>query len=473
MNENLAALVPETALCAAAVIGLLTGAWLPRRRQWTVAVLAAAACVTGLTATGITMATGREQTVFSHAFAVDAATDVGRLTVLGALLLIIAMSVETVRGHRRETEYWVLLLLTGAGTLALIGASDLLMLFAAYLLAGIPAYALAAFAKDAPGTEAALKYYLMGALLGTTMLAGTALLYAAGHATLYRALHATLPHAAYGLVGVGLIGVLAGLLFKAGAVPAHFWVPDVTDGAPTPVAAYVTTVPKIGGLIGGYRLLHEALPGSDVNWPVLLAVIAAVTMTLGNLAAFFQTSVKRLLAYSAIGQVGYLLMALAVTTRTDLAQKSLLFYIAAYAVTNLGVFAVVTELPHAPTLDDYRGLARRHPGLAAVLVVCLLGLVGTPPTGVFLGKLEIFSAAVDGGFTWLAALAVVNTVASLFYYLRWLAPLFATTAPAPAEAQTVLGRWAAGTAYTSGTVSLALGIAGGALLPLTTGPLLR
>ncbi|MFD1657501.1 NADH-quinone oxidoreductase subunit N [Streptomyces caeni] len=472
MNENLPALLPELTLVGAAVIGLLAGSWLPRHRQWAVAVLAGTACVIGLVATAYTMATGREQTVFSHVFAIDAATGAGRLTVLGALLLIIAMSVETVRGDKRETEYWVLLLMTAAGTLALIGANDLLMLFAAYLLSGIPAYALAAFAKDAPGTEAALKYYLMGALLGVAMLAGTALLYGAGHATLYRELHASLAVAPYGLVAVGLVAVLTGLLFKSGAVPAHFWVPDVTQGAPTPVAAYVTTLPKIGGLVAGYRLLHQALADSSVNWPLLLAVAAAVTMTLGNLAAFFQTDVKRLLAYSTISQVGYLLMALAVATRTDLAQKGLLFYLAAYTATNLGAFAVVAELPRARTLHDYRGLARRHPGLAAVLVVCLLGLVGTPPTGVFLGKLGLFSAAVDGGYAWLAALAVVNTVASLFYYLRWLAPLFTTIAPASAEAQAVRGRWAAATAYTAGTLSLALGLAGGMVLPFGTGSLL-
>jgi NADH-quinone oxidoreductase subunit N len=472
VNENLTALIPELSLTGAAVTGLLAGSWLPRHRQWLIAVLAAAACATGLVATAVTMATGREQTVFSHAFAVDTATDAGRLIVLGALLLVIAMSVETVRGHTRETEYWVLLLLTGAGTLALIGANDLLMLFAAYLLASVPGYALTAFAKDAPGTEAALKYYLMGALLGVTMLAGTALLHAAGHATGYRGLHATLPAAPYGLTAVGLVAVLAGLLFEAGAVPAHFWVPDVTQGAPAPVAAYVTTLPKIGALIAGYRLLHQALADTSVNWPLLLAVLAAATMTLGNLAAFFQTDVKRLLAYSTISQVGYLLMALAVATRTDLAQKSLLFYLAAYAATNLGAFAVVTELPHARTLRDYRGLARRHPGLAAVLVVCLLGLVGTPPTGIFLGKLEIFTAAVDGGHTWLAALAAANTVASLFYYLRWLAPLFTSTDPAPSQAHAALGRWAATTAYTAATLALALGLAGGAVLLFGTGTLL-
>ncbi|MFJ5281722.1 MULTISPECIES: NADH-quinone oxidoreductase subunit N [Streptomyces] len=472
MNGNLAALVPELALLGAAVIGLLAGSWLPRRRQWIVAALAAVACATGLVATAVTMATDREQNVFSAAFAVDTASDVGRLIVLTALLLIIGMSVETVRNHARETEYWVLLLMTGAGTLALVGANDLLMLFAAYLLASVPAYALAGFAKDAPGTEAALKYYLMGALLGITMLAGSALLYAAGHATHYGSLATTLPSAPYGLVAVGLVGVLAGLLFKIGGAPAHFWVPDVTDGAPAPVAAYVTTLPKVGGLIAGYRLLHQALADSDVNWSLLIAILAAVTMTLGNLAAFFQTSVKRLLAYSTISQVGYLLMALAVTTRSDLAQRSLLLYLAAYALTNLGAFAVVTTLPQARALDDYRGLARRRPGLAAVLVVCLLGLVGTPPTGVFLGKLEIFSATIDGGYTWLAALAVANTVASLFYYLRWLGPLFLTTDRSPTDTPAGLGRWPAATAHFAAVLSLTLGIAGQAVLTVAEGPLL-
>ena len=477
MNENLAALIPEIALLGTAVLALLVGSWLPRRRQWVLALLAAAACAAGLTATAFTMATGREQTVFSDTFAVDSATDAGRLIILGALLLVIAMSVESFRGHKRECEYYVLLLLTAAGALAMTGANDLLTLFAAYLLASIPAYALTGFAKDGRATEAALKYYLLGALLGTTMLAGAALLFAAGHATGYRQLHTTLPSASYGLVAVGLIAFLAGILFKAGAVPAHFWVPDVTDGAPAPVAAYVTTLPKIGALIAGYRLLHQALPDSRVNWPLLLALLAAATMTLGN-AAFFQTSAKRLLGYSTISQVGYLLMALAVADRTDLAYKSLLFYLAAYAATNLGAFAVVAELPNARTLEDYRGLARSRPALAAVLLVCLLGLVGTPPTGVFLGKLQVFSAAIDGRYTWLAALGAANTVASLFYYLRWLTPLFRTaptteTAAAGCETHAALGRWSAAAAYTAATASLALGIAGGVIVPIATGPLLR
>lgn len=469
MNENPLALIPELVLLAGAVLGLLLGSWLPRRRQWVVRLLAAVACVVGLVAAALAMGADPEL-VFGDSYAVDTATNAVRIIVLAATLLVICLSIETVGGHRRETEFYVLLLLGALGAIMLVGASDLLLLVAGYLLASIPLYALTGFAKDAPGTEAAMKYYLMGALLGVVMITGVTLLYGAGGATGYRALAQSLPGAPQPAVAVGIVAVLAGLLFKIGAVPAHFWVPDVTQGASTPVAAFVTTIPKIGGLAAAYRLVAEALPGVSVNWPLLLAILATASMTLGNLAAFFQDNVRRLLAYSTISQVGYLLMAVAVATRTDLALPALLFYLAAYAVTNLGAFAVVAEFPRASRIEDYRGLARRHPGLAAVLVVCLLGLVGTPPTAVFLGKLEVFTAAIDGSFTWLAVVAVVNTVASLFYYLRWIAPAFLGRPSLPAL--TPAGRWAALGAYTAGAASLALGIAGGLVLPLGTGPLL-
>jgi NADH-quinone oxidoreductase subunit N len=348
-------------------------------------------------------------------------------------------------------------------------------------------YALAGFAKDAPGTEAAMKYYLMGALLGVFMLAGITLLAGTSGATGYPALRAALAGAPPGTVTVGVIAVLAGLLFKAGGVPAHFWVPDVTEGSSVPVAAFVTTVPKIGAFAVLFRLLTTAVPVTAVDWPLLAAVLAAATMTLGNLAAFFQTAPRRLLAYSTISQAGYLLMAPA-AARSGLAGRAFLYYLAAYAATNIGAFAVVAALPEATTLDSYRGLARRQPALAAALLVCLLGLVGTPPTGVFIGKLEVFTATVDGGYTWLAALAVANTVASLFYYLRWLIPVFLRSPAAPAVPDPAVpdlaaseraasrpdplratGRLAVVTACTAATVSLALGIAAGVVLPLLGG----
>jgi NADH-quinone oxidoreductase subunit N len=470
-NENPAALIPELALLCGAVLGLLAGAWLPRRRQWPVRLLAAAACVVGLVATGVA-ATAPPRIVFGSSYAVDTATNATRAIVLVATLLALWLAADTVDGHPRESEFSVLVQLGALGTILLAGAADLLLLFAAFLLASVPMYGLAGWAKAGRATEAAMKYYLSGAFAGVAMLAGTALLYAAGGGTGYAALRAGLGTAPATVAAVGLVAVLAGLAFKASAVPAHFWVPDVTDGTPAPVAAVITTIPKIGALVGAYRLLDVAIPAQVVDWPLLLAVLSALSMTLGNLAAFFQNSVQRLLAYSTVSQVGYVLMAVTVAGRSAEALPGLLFYLAGYAVTNLGAFAVVAALPAARTLDDYRGLARRRPGLAAALVVCLLGLVGTPPTAVFLGKLTVFTAAIDGGFAWLAVLAVVNTVASVFYYLRWIAPAFRGSDPERGDVLNPAGIRTRTAALTAAAVSLLLGIAGGAVLPVLTGSLL-
>lgn len=468
MNENPGALVPELLLLGAAVVGLLLGAWLPRRRQYAVRLLAAAAAVAGLAATA---AAAREpdQVVFGTSYAIDGITHATRAIVLVALLIALALSADATRGHRRETEFVVLLLLGSLGTIVLGGANDLLLLFAAFLLASVPLYALAGWDARALSTEAAMKYYLSGAFLGVAMLTGTVILYGIARTTAYSAMRDGLAGAGTAVVAVGVVALLAGLLFKAGAVPVHFWVPDVTAGTPPAVAAVVSTIPKIGALVAVYRLLLVAVPPEAVDATLLVAVVAAASMTLGNLAAFFQTSVQRMLGYSTISQVGYLLMAVAVAGRSELAQPALLLYLAAYAITNLGAFAVVAALPTYSDLDDYQGAARRHPLLVAALIICLLGLVGTPPTAVFLGKLTVFTAAVEGGLGWLAVLAVVNTVASVFYYLRWIAPAF-RDADVDRAATPPISLSSARTAYLASVVSLGLGLGGGVLLPLLAGP---
>ena len=463
-NENPWALLPEILLLLGAAGGLLLGLWLPRRRQWLVRVAAAAALVAALVATIVAML-GEPEMVFDDTYAVDIATNIARLVVIAATLLVLCLSIETVHGNHRETEYYTLLLLAAVGAIVLAGASDLMLLAAGYLVASVPVYALVAFVKGSVGTEAALKYYLMGSFLGVALLLGVTILFGAGGATVYGELAKGLSTAPRAAVGIGLVAVLAGLLFKTGGVPGHFWVPDVTEGAPAPVAAFVTTIPKVGGLIAIYRLLAEALPAADVDWSLLVAVIAAASMTLGNLAAFFQDNPRRLLAYSTISQVGYLLMAAAAAGRSDLALPGLLYYLAAYSVTNLGAFAVVVELPGMRTLSDAAGMFRRHPGLALTLVVCLLGLVGTPPTAVFVGKLTVFSAAIDGGLGWLVVIAAINTVASVFYYLRWIAPTFLRQATTPA-ALLPAGSWTRWGAYAAGTASLALGLLGGPALTI-------
>ncbi|MEC3974413.1 NADH-quinone oxidoreductase subunit N [Amycolatopsis sp. H20-H5] len=463
MNETPGALLPELLLLAGAVFGLLTGLFLPRRRQWIVAVVAALAMVGSIVAAALDLA--REpQRVFDDSYAVDVPLGVVRIGVATGTLLVLALSVAPVRGHRRETEYYVLLLFGALGTIMMAGAADVLLLMVTYLLASIPLYTLAAFHQDARGTEAALKYFLNGALLGVLMLFGLTLLYGAGGATAYGELGKALPGASQPLVAVGLVLTCAGLAFKLGGVPAHFWVPDVAEGASAPVAAYVTTLPKIGAAVALLRLVTEALPGVRVDWSLLIAIIAAASMTLGNLAAFWQQSPTRLLAYSTISQIGYLLMAVAAALRSELATPALLYYLAAYLVTNLAAFAVVVALPRAQVLGDYAGLARRHRALAVVLLVSLLSLIGIPPLAGFVGKLGVFAAAMDAGLAWLVVLAALNTVASVFYYLRWLAPAFLDSRQdGEPDKLADSGSSPRITAYVAALLTVVLGPAGGLL----------
>ncbi|WP_159943308.1 NADH-quinone oxidoreductase subunit N [Nocardiopsis sp. FR6] len=453
-------LLPELVMALAAVGALLLGSWTPRERQGRVRLLVVAALLAAL-ATALAAAAAPPSG--SGGYTVDTVTHAVRVTVIAGTLATVLLAADSPASHPRASEFHVLSLLAALGTVALAGADDLLVLAAAYLLASIPLYALVGFAKDGTGTEAALKVYLLGALAGILLLTGTALLLGAGGTTGYAGLADALPGAPRALVGTGAVAVLAGLLFKAGGVPVHFWVPDVAQGAPAPVAAFVTTVPKVGALAALYRLADGVLPGSAPDWAVLFAILAAASMTLGNLAAFLQTDARRLLGYSTVSQAGYLLMA-AAAGGAELARPGLLFYLGAYAAANLGAFAVVCALG-TRTLEDHRGLFRDRPWLALSLVVCLLGFVGTPPTAVFVGKLILFAAALEAGLGWLMVVAAVNTLASLFYYLRWVLPLFSSPEEAGAR-QRGAAPWSTGVAVAAAAVSLGAGIAAGPVLAL-------
>ncbi|GAB3325699.1 hypothetical protein GCM10027451_50630 [Geodermatophilus aquaeductus] len=420
-GEEALALLPELLLLLGAVGGLLLGLWTPQHRQWRVRAVVVAACVASAAAAAVVLGDPPTR-VFEETWVIDGTTGIVRIVVALSAAVAVVLASSSLAGHPRETEANVLMLLGALGTIALAASGDLLLLVAAYLLASIPLYALAGFAKDAPGTEATLKYYLMGAFVGVLMMVGVTSLVLATGTTGYPELATLLPQAPAALLAMGVIGVLAGVGFKAGAVPVHFWVPDVTAGTTPAMAAYITTIPKIGAVAAAFRLLVEPLAGVPLDVPLLVAVIAALSMTLGNLAAFNQTDVLRLLAYSTVSQVGYLFMAVAVAGRTDLALPALAIYLTGYAITNLGAFAAVAAFPEARSITDWAAAAGRNRWVVVSLVVCLLGLVGTPPTAVFVGKVAVFAAAWDGGLAWLVVLAAVNTVASLFYYLRWIAP---------------------------------------------------
>ena len=455
-------LLPEMLLFLGGLVVLLGGSFLPRERQWVTRVVAAVSLCAAAIAAAVTM-TGPAQMAFEGTFSVDTATGVARIVAAVGTLIVLALASDEIAGAPRESETYALLLFATTGALVLAGAADLMVLAVGFLLASVPLYGLIGMGRTPGGAEAAMKTYLIGALFGILLLLGVTVLYGVAGTTTYMDLTSRLAEAPAGAVAAGVVAVLAGLMFKAGGVPGHFWVPDAAQGSGGAVAAFLTTVPKIGAVIAVYRLV-SALPDT-LSWPLLIAVLAVASMTLGNLAAFWQTDPRRLLGWSTVSQVGYLLVPVAVAGRTDLALPSLLLYLAGYTVTNLAAFAVTTALPGVRELDGYVGLARARPWLSVALVVALLGLVGTPPTVVFVGKLTTAAAAWDGGMAWLAVVVFVNTVASLFYYLRWIAPVYRRTAPGETtwDQSLVVGRWSLVAAVGAAALTLVMGVGAGVL----------
>ncbi|MGI9034322.1 MAG: NADH-quinone oxidoreductase subunit N [Acidimicrobiales bacterium] len=453
-------IVPELVLVVGAVVVLVYALFAPRSAQpW--CALAALAVLAVAAATTLPMLRGSQALTFFDTYAADDAAVWAKLIVLAVTALTILASLEWFSPDPRQGEYYAMVLFSALGAVVLAGAADLMEIVLGVLLSSATGYVLAAYHRaSARSAEAGIKYYLLSALTNGGMLYGAVILFGLGGTTTFVGLRDGLARAdALGLV-VGASLVVVGLALKLGAVPAHAWMPDVADGAPAPVAAFVTVAPKVGALVALARLV-AVLPEGGVGWRPAIAVMAAATMTLGNLAALWQDDVRRLLGWSAVSQSGYGLMAIVALGRSSLAVPSLLFFLVAYSLANLAAFAVVVELRGRADLASYQGLGATHPLLAAALLVAFLSFVGIPPLAGFPAKLALFGAAIDAGYTWLAVVAVANTVVSLAYYLRVLAPSYLepTTAPLP-----VLGRWASVAAVASAVGVIAAGMAAEAFL---------
>jgi NADH-quinone oxidoreductase subunit N len=463
-------LLPEMLLFVGGLVCLIAGSFLARRRQWITRVVAIAALLGGIVAAGIEL-TRPVGVAFEGTFAVDTGTGVARLTAAIGTLLVLAIATDEIAGSARESETYALLLFATTGTLVLAGAEDLLVLAVGFLLTSIPLYGLVGLAHTPRSAEAALKTYLLGALFGILLLLGVTVLYGIAGSTAYVDLRDGLRDAPGAATAAGVVAVLAGVLFKAGGVPAHFWVPDAAQGSTGTAATFLTTVPKIGAVVAAYRLV-TALP-DDFAWPVLIAILAAASMTLGNLAAYWQDDPRRLLGWSTVSQVGFLLVPVAVAGRSDLALPSMLYYLAGYTLTNVAAFAVTAALPDRRDLTSYRGLAGSHPWLAGSLAVALLGLVGTPPTAVFVGKLTTATAAWDGNLAWLAIVVFANSLVSLFYYLRWIIPVYRIGAAGNdiTAVRFTPSPWSTRVAIIAAAATILLGMAAGALWPVVDGPL--
>jgi NADH-quinone oxidoreductase subunit N len=368
-------------------------------------------------------------------YSVDSFSLTLQTVAIGGTILVVLMSSRLRQqhsGHSVFGEYHILILCSLTGALVMVAARDFVTMTVGLETLSLPAFALVGFGRLAGG-EAALKFFLMSVTCTAVMLFGISLVYGVTGSVYFNAINAELTRSGSHLpvLAVGIVLTLVGFAFKVSAVPFHFWTPEVYEGAPLPVAAYLSVVSKTAGFAGLILSVEIAFSSYLSSVATLIAILAAVTMTVGNVVALRQSSVVRLLAWSSIGQAGYVLVPLAVTSvrHSSAATGASVGYLVLYAVMNLGAFAAVNLLAvgegTAHHLADYRGLYRTRPRVALPLAFFLLCLAGLPPglMGLF-AKVAVIRAVVDGGPLWLAVVVAVNIVIGLFYYLRWIGLLF-------------------------------------------------
>jgi NADH-quinone oxidoreductase subunit N len=355
----------------------------------------------------------------------------------GVTAVVVLASIDWVeKAGRGEAEYFALVLTVCGGLMFLAGARDLITIFVALELSSIPQYVLAGWGKDRQSSEAGLKYLLVGAIASAILLYGMALLYGVTGTTVLPEIAEFVSsdgEANRSLLVVAMVMILAGFGFKMAVVPFQMWVPDVYQGAPTPVAAFLSVGSKAAAFAVVTRFFFEAL-GADFlsdDWSMLFAVVAAVSMTVGNVMAVVQTDIKRMLGYSSIAQAGNFMIGLAAIATPNeefmLGASGVMLFVAAYAFTNLGAFVAVIAISQrigSDQIRDYAGMWRRSPVLALALAFCLVSLTGIPPTAGFWAKLYIFNAGIRADLAWLVVIGVLNSVIAGYYYLGVVRQMF-------------------------------------------------
>lgn len=423
MERDLAFLIPEIIVLLTVVFALIA----EMLRQPRIALVVTLGGLLLATAMTVPML-GLDTSVFSGTYRIDMLSIWAKLILLPATALSVLLARSEIGGSDREGTVYVLLCLVTIGALLLSGAGDTMVLVLGVLLAGLGSFALVAYPRNDHATEAAMKFFVFASVTGAIMIFGLSYWFGGTGSTGISDLSRleTKPV----IAALGLIAVVVGLGYKASLVPFHFWAPDAYDGAPVSVAAYMSVVPKLGAIFALAQVVRD-LPVSS-GWPLVIAVIAVLTMTYGYLAALVQSNIVRLLAYSSIAQAGYFLLGVIAVGASPLALPSLIIFAAAYAAMNLGAFAVV--MGTGRSLDEFLGMGRRNIAMGVAMVVFLLSLVGIPPLAGFIGKFLLFGASIDAGFTWLTVVAILNSVLSLAVYLRIVVPMYQQSDQTPPSA---------------------------------------
>ncbi|MCL4401729.1 MAG: NADH-quinone oxidoreductase subunit N [Acidobacteria bacterium] len=419
------ALIPELIVGASCLVLVASAGWVKGRWRPVIGLAAAAALIAAVWSTA-RMLPWAPQMVFGT-YAIDGLANVFKLLIeLGGLVTVV-LFLAYFRGHPQLPHAPVAVLFVTLGGLGVSSSMDLTLIILFLQMISFPSYVLAALVRnDGHALEASIKYFIFGAVALAVMAYGLTFLYGMTGSLDLRAIGRALQGRDPVWVALAFGLVLAGYGFEITMVPFHTWAPDVLKGASAPVSGFVAVVPKIAAFAGLIRILLYAMPDGLVGWPWIMAVLAVVTMTFGNLAALRQQELKRLLAYSSISQAGYILIAVAVIERSGTAMVSIFYYLAAYLFMNLGAFAVAAQVERTfgtDRLEAFRGMGLKAPGPAVALTLALLSLAGIPPLAGFAGKVLLLQTAIDGGMLWLAIVAALNMVVGLFYYLRVIAEM--------------------------------------------------
>ena len=430
MNLELAA--PELALVGTAIAVVILDLFIRRKKWLTWVSLAGLAAAAGLS---LSMWGQSPELIFGNMLAVDSYALFFKLLFLSIAALVIMASVDYVAKFARfQGEYHALVLLATRVMMLIAATTDLIAIYVSLELTAISFYVLVGFLKDKKSTESSLKYLLLGGVASAVMVYGMALIFGVTGQTQLGEITAFIQAMPPGAVLenpaliMGIVLLITGLGFKIAAVPFQFWVPDVYEGAPTPITLFLSVGSKVAGFALVLRIFYAAFssPGAlSAEWGTILAVLSAIGMTLGNVVAISQTNIKRMLGYSSIAHAGYLLVgvaAIGMAQGTDLVgQSSTLFYLVAFAVTDLAAFIAVIAITNkigSDEISDFAGLGKQAPWLAGALTLGLLSLSGFPPTAGLIAKFYIFSAGVSHDLLWLVVIALINTVISAYYYLN-------------------------------------------------------
>ncbi|HXN86624.1 MAG TPA: NADH-quinone oxidoreductase subunit N [Candidatus Binataceae bacterium] len=422
-------LLPLIAISLAAMVVLLVGVRVEDDETdglgWlTIAALAIAFVLTFAMS-------GQNTTAFSGSIAIDDFAVFFQLAILFAAAVVVLMSLNYANETRLPgAEYYSLILFAALGMMLMASAGDLIIIFLGLETMSISIYVLAGLKRSDPrSNEAAIKYFLLGAFSTGFLLYGIALIYGATGTIKLEPIRVALSHGvglSSPMLMLGVAMLLIGFGFKIAAVPFHMWTPDVYEGAPTPITAFMATGVKLAAFAGFMRVFSLHLIAVSADWSSVLWVVAALTMTIGNVVAVVQTNIKRMLAYSAIAHAGYLLVAM--TAAIPAAGAAMMYYLVGYVFANLGAFGVVTALERRgeanDLISDYRGLAAREPGLAAAMAIFLLSFTGVPPLVGFIGKFYVFTAALQAGLVWLVVIAVLNAVIAAYYYIYVIVAMY-------------------------------------------------